>query len=91
MQVLLIHTARAFVFVPLSVLLFVYNSSGLLLWAAIALIIGDAYLELIDILEERKSRASFGGIYSMFPKFKVTVCSRICPGDLHTAKTQLLK
>lgn len=60
----IIHTARAFVFVPLSFLLFVYNSAGLLLWTAIALLILDTYLELIDILEERKSRAPLGGIPS---------------------------
>lgn len=141
----IIHTLRAFVFVPLSILLFVYNSSGLFLWAAIALVLVDAYLELIDILEERKSRAPLGGItgeesaihvfassfkfaavllmfstksadnyfsisplildeamplqltivgvafaagsflggvYSMFPSFKVSVCSRICPATI---------
>jgi len=59
-----IHTARAFVFVPLSFFLFVYNSAGLLLWTAIGLLVVDAYLELIDILEERKSRAPLGGITS---------------------------
>lgn len=141
----IIHTLRAFVFVPLSVLLFVYNSSGAFLWIAMALVVLDAYLELIDILEERKSRASFGGIsseesaihvfassfkfaaillmfvskdwssyfsltpvvlpeplplplsligaafalgsflggiYSLFPEFKVSVCCRISPGEV---------
>lgn len=151
----IIHTVRAFVFVPLSLLLFVYNTAGILLWTAIALILLDAYLELIDILEERKSRASFGGIsgeesaihvfassfkfaavilmlstkttadffsltptfaseplpetlsligvafavgsflggiYSLFPEFKISVCSKICPGELSAVKsTQPIK
>lgn len=145
----LIHTLRAFVFVPLSLLLFVYNSSGLFLWTAIALVIADAYLELIDILEERKSRAPLGGItseesaihvfassfkfaalllmfttksadnyfsltpwildepipehlsfvgaafaagsflggvYSLFPNFKISVCNRICPAPIAEAR-----
>jgi hypothetical protein len=92
----IIHTARAFVFVPLSTLLFVYNSAGILLWTAVALLLADAYLELIDILEERKSRAPLGGITSeesaihvfasssLFPNFKIRVCTRICPGPLKT-------
>lgn len=141
----MIHTLRAFVFVPLSILLFVINSSGPLLWAAIVLVAFDAYLELIDILEERKSRAPiggitgeesaihvfassfkfaaillmfttksadnyfsmsplildepvpfhlsivgaafaagsfFGGVYSLFPDFKISVCNRICPAPM---------
>lgn len=148
----IIHTIRAFVFVPLSFLLFVNNSAGLLLWSAIALLVLDAYLELIDILEERKSRAPLGGItseesaihvfassfkfaaiilllttkpssaylslspwtleellpaplmyigaafalgslgggiYSLFPEFKIKVCTTICPGPSEiTAQTK---
>lgn len=147
----LIHTARAFVFVPISLLLFVYNSSGLLLWLGIVLVALDGYLELLDILEERKSRASLGGIsseeaaihvfassfkfaaillllstkdssaymslhptlleqslpiplaftgiafaigsflggiYSLFPTFKVKVCTRICPEPYTNSNTR---
>jgi hypothetical protein len=37
----LIHTLRAFVFVPMSFLLFVLNTGGLLLYLAIALVVLD--------------------------------------------------
>jgi hypothetical protein len=59
-----IHTARAFVFVPMSLLIFVLHSGGLLLYAGIALVVFDLGLELIDILEERISRKPLGGISS---------------------------
>ncbi len=60
----IIHTARAFVFVPMSLLLFVFNSEGIFLYAGIFLVLVDLGLELVDILEERKSRAPLGGISS---------------------------
>ncbi|MES2856001.1 MAG: hypothetical protein V4692_09060 [Bdellovibrionota bacterium] len=59
-----IHTLRAFVFVPLSILLFVVPSGGYLLYGAIALVLLDLALELTDILEERVSRKPLGGISS---------------------------
>lgn len=57
-----IHTIRGFIFVPIALLLFVFNTGGPLLYLGIVLVVLDAYLELIDILEEKRSRAPLGGI-----------------------------
>lgn len=59
-----LHTLRAFVFVPLSIIFFVVNASGLLIYFGLALMALDLFLELLDILEEQKSRKIFGGISS---------------------------
>lgn len=59
-----LHTARAFVFVPLAITLFVFNSAGAALYLGIFFVILDAVLELVDILIERDARAPIGGISS---------------------------
>ena len=57
-----IHTARAAIFIPLSLLLFVRNSSGLSLWIAILLLMLDLILEIVDVMVEGTARKTLGGI-----------------------------
>ncbi len=58
----MLHTARAFLFIPIAWLLFGKNYGGWLLWIGVAFASADAIVELIDILIERRSRASLGGL-----------------------------
>jgi hypothetical protein len=53
------------VFCPLSVLFFVIDARGALLWVAIALLALDFTLEMIDVLVEKQSRAKLGGVSSV--------------------------
>ncbi|MCB0405295.1 MAG: hypothetical protein KDD51_10960 [Bdellovibrionales bacterium] len=59
-----IHTLRAFVFAAFSLLIFVMNVGGKLLWVAVGLVALDVILEAIDILVEKEARAKLGGISS---------------------------
>lgn len=58
------HTLRAGTMAISAVLLFAINAGGLLLWAAFALILIDLGIETWDVLIERRSRASIGGLSS---------------------------
>lgn len=58
----LLHTVRAFLFVPIAWLLFGRNYGGWLLWVGVVAAAADAVVELIDILVERRSRVRFGGL-----------------------------
>lgn len=59
-----LHTINSFIF-PFSIfLLFVINSSGLLLWLIVLLIIITLVVEFLDVFEERQSRMSLGGLTS---------------------------
>jgi hypothetical protein len=60
-----LHTMNAFLFPWTVLLLFVFNSSGLLLWSLIGLTILTLIIEFIDVFEERKSRSHLGGLTSM--------------------------
>jgi hypothetical protein len=59
------HTARALLFAPTVLLLFAAPTAGVALWIGIALFALDEVVELLDVVEERPSRASIGGLSSM--------------------------
>jgi hypothetical protein len=60
----LIHTVRAFVFVPIAILFFAYDTKGPALLAGLFIVVADLGLEIVDILIEKKSRETIGGISS---------------------------
>lgn len=60
-----LHTINAFLFPWTVLLLFVFNSAGILLWSAIALTLFTLLIEFIDVFEERKSRRLMGGLTSL--------------------------
>jgi hypothetical protein len=59
------HTARAILFSPIVLLLFAAPTAGAVLWIGIALFAVDQVVELLDVVEERPSRASIGGLSSL--------------------------
>ena len=59
------HTARAILFAPTVLLLFAAPTAGVALWIGIALFVVDEVVEILDVVEERPSRASIGGLSSM--------------------------
>ncbi len=58
----LVHTLRSFLFFPISLLLFVWNVSGPLLYLLMGVLVFDFILEIADLIEERRSRDKLGGI-----------------------------
>ncbi len=60
----LAHTGRAILFIPITLMLFYWNLSGLFLWFLAALVAIDLGVEAFDVLEEKKSRAKIGGLSS---------------------------
>jgi hypothetical protein len=61
----LIHTARAFFFFPIALLLFAFNTGGAFLLFGLAMVAADLVLEVFDILIEKRSREAIGGISSV--------------------------
>ena len=59
-----LHTVQAFLFAPVVFLLFYANFGGLALWAAVAFIVVELVVEMMDVLSENDSRASIGGLSS---------------------------
>lgn len=59
-----LHTVRAFLFVPVGVLLYAGNFGGVLLWIAAVFIAADFVVELLDVAAEKQSRRNVGGISS---------------------------
>ncbi len=57
-----LHTARAFLFIPIVWLLFGKNYGGWLLWVGVLAAAADLIVELFDVFCEIKSRASIGGL-----------------------------
>jgi hypothetical protein len=57
-----LHTAVAFLFVPVVWLLFYGNFGGLALWAAVLFVLVSFVVEMMDVLEENDSRAPLGGL-----------------------------
>jgi len=56
------HTLNAIFFPPIVYLLLYRDSAGLALWAAAALVVVDVGIESWDVLIERCSRSSLGGL-----------------------------
>jgi hypothetical protein len=78
------HTARALLFPPTLVLLFMYPTAGWLLWLGVALVGLDGVAGVADVLSERGSRKSLGGLSSF--EYLVHVLLVI----LHTSATVLV-
>jgi hypothetical protein len=57
-----LHTAVAFLSVPVVWLLFAGNFGGLALWAGVFFVAVSFVVEMMDVLEENDSRASLGGL-----------------------------
>jgi hypothetical protein len=57
-----LHTAVAFLFVPVVWLLFSGNFAGMALWAAVAFVVVSFGVEMMDVLAENDSRAGLGGL-----------------------------
>lgn len=58
----LTHTLRAILFLPILLTIFYWNLSGSMLLFAVGLIIVDLIIEAIDVISERRSRKSIGGL-----------------------------
>lgn len=61
----ILHTIRAFLFMPIVFLLFFQNFGGILLGFALFLIGIDLFVEMFDVFSEQDSRASIGGLSSL--------------------------
>lgn len=59
-----LHTGRAVLFAPIVLLVFATPTAGAALWAGVALLVVDQVLEVLDVLEERRSRETIGGLGS---------------------------
>jgi len=59
------HTFRAVMMTLASCLLFIFNVSSCLLWAAVGVMIADLIIQSWDVLIERRSRVRFGGLSSL--------------------------
>ncbi|MGE9746706.1 hypothetical protein [Bdellovibrio bacteriovorus] len=58
------HTLRAILFIPTVILIYWTGVSGMALWSAIVVLAFDLITEVVDVLEERASRATLGGLPS---------------------------
>jgi hypothetical protein len=58
------HTARAALFAPILWLVFLRQTGGALLWVGVALVALDQIIEVLDVLDEKASRAQLGGLSS---------------------------
>ena len=67
-----LHTFRGLLFIPIALIFFVWNSSGILLWLGIGLLLIDFIAEIIDIMVEKEARKELGGISSAETVIHVT-------------------
>lgn len=58
------HTIRSVLFIPMIVLIYWFGLKGLLLWATIGILAIDLVTEVLDVINERESRMSLGGLPS---------------------------
>lgn len=58
------HTFRAILFIPTTILIYWTGMTGMLLWAAVLVLALDLITEVVDVLNERSSRATLGGLPS---------------------------
>ena len=59
-----LHTAQGALFVPIVFLLFYGDFGGAALWAGVLFLALEQAVEIMDVLDERDSRASIGGLSS---------------------------
>ena len=57
-----LHTFRGVIFLPITLIFFVWNSAGMLLWLGLFFLFVDFIAEIIDILIEKEARKDLGGI-----------------------------
>ena len=57
-----LHTFRGVMFLPITLIFFVWNSAGILLWFGLLLLFVDFIAEIIDIMVEKNAREELGGI-----------------------------
>lgn len=58
----LTHTIRSLLFIPIVLLLLIWNVSGTLLYLLISLLVIDFVVEILDLIEEKRSRKKMGGL-----------------------------
>lgn len=58
------HTVRAVLFIPTTILIYFIGATGWLLWAAVLVLAFDLVTEIIDVLNEKASRSTLGGLPS---------------------------
>ncbi len=59
-----VHSIRALLIIPTIVMIYSVGLSGLSLWVAVFVLTLDLVTEVVDVLNERKSRATLGGLPS---------------------------
>src|SRR5215207_9622210 len=59
-----LHTAQGILFVPVIFFLFYKDFGGWALWAGVLFLSAEQVVEICDVLDERDSRASLGGLSS---------------------------
>jgi hypothetical protein len=57
-----LHTAQGALFAPVVFLLFYADFGGPALWTAVLFLAFEQVVEILDVLDERDSRASLGGL-----------------------------
>ena len=67
-----IHTFRGILLIPIALIFFVWNSSGIVLWLGLGLIFIDFIAEIVDIMVEKDAREKLGGISSAETVIHVT-------------------
>ncbi len=60
----IIHTIRAVLFIPTIIFIYWIGLKGILLWATVAVLAIDMITEVADVLNERASRMTLGGLPS---------------------------
>lgn len=59
-----LHTAQAFLFAPIVFFFFYRDFGGAALWAGVLFVALEQVVEIMDVLDEKDSRASLGGLSS---------------------------
>lgn len=60
----LTHTGRALLFIPSLILIYILGATGIWAWAAVVVLGLDLIVETFDVLNEKSSRESIGGLPS---------------------------
>lgn len=67
-----IHTIRGILFLPITLIFFVFNSAGAVLWLGLSLLAVDFIAEIVDVLVEKNARKELGGISPLESVIHVT-------------------
>lgn len=81
-----LHTIHAIFFPALVLLLFLRETSGAFLWATVALVAADFFVEMLDVVCERASRREIGGLSTTeYAVHVVAITSRVAAFTLALA------